>query len=105
MKPDDIKNFIKTVAKNQVFTVTFTKKDNSKRVMNCRLGVKKHLHGGVQPYNPADHDLLTVFDMQKGDYRNINLDKIIDIKIGGVDITFQPKVNKNTKSKSKSRVK
>jgi hypothetical protein len=30
----------------KIVTVTFTKKDGSIRIMNCRLGVTKHLKGG-----------------------------------------------------------
>mgnify|MGYP001587219874 CR=1 FL=1 len=67
----------------KVFSVCFIKKDGSEREMNCRLGVKKHLKGGKLRYNPADYDLLTVFDMQKRDYRMIQLKSLCWVTVGG----------------------
>jgi len=43
------------VGKNKIFTATFIKKDGSTRVMNCQLGVKKHLKGGEQKFNPIEN--------------------------------------------------
>lgn len=66
----------------KIFTVTFVKRTTGEiRVMNCRLGVTKHLKGGTQSYDPSEYDLLTVFDMQKKAYRSISLDTIISVKI------------------------
>ena len=67
--------------KDRIFTVLFTKKDNTLREMNCRLGVKKHLKGGVKKYNPIDYNLLGVFDMQKKGYRTINLSTLKTIAL------------------------
>ena len=83
--------FKKMASDGKVFTVTFIKKNGEERVMNARLGVKKHLKGGTQPYNPADYNLLTVFDMQKRAYRNINFNTITKVVIGGVTMVFQDK--------------
>lgn len=69
----------------KVFTVCFTKKDGSERVMNCRLGVKKHLKGGDSTTAHLDH-LVTVFDMQKEAYRCINLHTVKWVKTGGKEI-------------------
>ena len=77
----------------RVFGVTFIKRTNGEvRDMNCRGGVKKHLRGGEQAYDPKTHRLVTVFDMVKGDYRNINLDTIIRITVDGTTfrITHDP---------------
>lgn len=67
----------------QVFGVTFIKKDGSIRDMVARLGVKKHLKGGVLNYNPADYNLIPVFDMQKKEYRSIQIDTITELKVNG----------------------
>lgn len=67
--------------KGKIFTVAFVKKDGSKRIMNCRLGVKRHLKGGELPYDPLSKGLLPVFDMQKRQYRMINLMTIYNLKI------------------------
>jgi hypothetical protein len=71
-------------SKGSVFTVNFTKKDGTERIMNARLGVKKHLKGGSLPYNAVEHGLIPVFDMQLGAYRMINKNTINAIRIGGI---------------------
>ena len=65
----------------RIFTVTFIKKDGTERKMNCRLGVTSKQNGGK---NTTEHlgEYLTVYDMQKLQYRNVNLDTIIDVKCG-----------------------
>lgn len=70
-------------SRGRIFCVTFKKKDNSIRVMNCRLDVKKHLKGGDIAYNPALKGLKSVFDMQKNEYRMINLESIKRLSING----------------------
>ena len=65
-------------SKGKIFTVTFTKKDGTTRVMNCRLGVTKHLKGGESTLNPNEY--ITVYDMQNRGYRAINRQTIIDVK-------------------------
>lgn len=66
----------------QFFTVEFEKKDGTPRTMNCRLGVKKYLKGGV---NTTDHikSILTVFCRKAMDYRNINLKKVTKLAFAG----------------------
>ena len=66
---------------SQCFTVEFTKKDGTHRVMNCRMGVRKHLKGGDLNYNPVEKGLLTVFDMQKNAYRCVPLDRVKKARI------------------------
>lgn len=69
--------------KNKIFTVTFKKRsDGSTRVMNCRIGVKKYLHGGELPYWPDDHNLVPVFDMKKKQYRMVSADSLQTLKVG-----------------------
>ena len=74
---------IKELAQNQIFSVKFIKKDGSLREMVCRLGVKKHLKGGELAYDAKSLGYLPVFDMQKEDYRMINTNTIVEIKING----------------------
>lgn len=62
----------------KIVTVTFTKKDGSIRVMNCRLGVTKHLKGGSSTLDPNKY--ITVYDLQSKGYRAISKDQILDIK-------------------------
>lgn len=69
---------IKLLNSNGKFlTVTFRKKDGSIRIMNCRLGVTKHLKGGVSTLDPAKY--ITVYDIQSKGYRAISKDAILSI--------------------------
>ena len=68
----------------RVFGVRFIKRTTGEvRDMNCRGGVRRHLRGGEQAYDPKTHRLVTVFDMVKGGYRSINCDSIIRIAVDG----------------------
>jgi len=81
---DEAKRKVEDYDGSQVFTVTFVKRSTGeKRVMNCRKGVVKHLKGGEQKYDPAKKNLVTVFDMQKGQYRTIALESIMKIAMQG----------------------
>lgn len=66
----------------KVFTATFVKKNGEVRDMNCRTGVVSKLRGGdsTTAHKP---NLVTVYDMQKGAYRCINLDTLRSLKISG----------------------
>ena len=63
-------------------TVTFTKKDGSERVLNGRLGVKKHLKGGVSTLDPDLY--VTIYDVVNEGYRAVNRSTIKTVKVGGV---------------------
>lgn len=52
--------------------------------MNCRLGVTKHLKGGELAYEPAEYDLIPVFDVQKKAYRSISINTLTNVTIEGV---------------------
>jgi len=70
--------------KGKLFSVIFIKRTNNEtRKMLCRLGVTKYLKGGDLPYNPKEKNLLAVFDMQKKEYRMINFDTLLELKIKG----------------------
>ena len=77
----EIKKVIELLG-DKIFTVTFTKKDGSIRVMNARRGVKKGVKGVGMSYNPTEKDLVVVFDMQKEAFRMINAKTILEIKAG-----------------------
>jgi hypothetical protein len=82
----EAKRLIKAT-KGKFFTVTFIKKDNTKRVMNARLGVKQYLRGGELPYDPEAKNLIPVWDPNAhkktgNGYRMISVDTITDLKIG-----------------------
>ncbi len=64
----------------KIFTVTFVKRTNNQtRVMNCRKGVRKGQAGRGLSFSPNKHNLLSVYDMQKKDYRFISFEGITKI--------------------------
>ena len=72
---DMVQDVISTIPKGAFFTVEFTKKDGSNRVMNCRTGVTAHLVPADQkkrerPVMPTN--LVTVFDVKSNEYRMFN---------------------------------
>ena len=79
--PEDVRTEMITNG-SEFATVMFVKRsDGTTRVMNYRLGVTKHLKGGNQGYSPKQHNLITVYEMNKG-YRSIPLDGIVSISKG-----------------------
>lgn len=68
-----------------IFKATFRKKDGKFRRMICRLGVKKFLKGIGLKFNPENKGLIVVFDMQKNNYRMINLNTLLYLTIDEID--------------------
>jgi len=62
-------------------TITFTKKDGSERVLTGRLGVTKHLKGGVSTLNADQY--ITIYDVQSEGYRAVNRATIKSVKCNG----------------------
>lgn len=88
MTNDMVRQMISNIG-GRLFSVKFIKKDNTLREMVCRTGVTKHLQGGELAYDPVEKGLLPVFDMQKQDYRMINLNTIVEIKVDGETYKFK----------------
>ena len=63
-------------------TVTFTKKDGTLRTLTGRLGVTKHLKGGVSTLNPDQY--VTIYDVQNSGYRAVNRSTIQSVTCEGV---------------------
>lgn len=77
-------DFLARINNGAIFTACFIKRgDDTNRVMNCRVGVTKYLHGGTLAYDPAAYNLLNVFDMKKPGYRMINLETLYELRFGG----------------------
>ena len=68
-------------SKGKIFTTTYIKKDNSTRVMNCRLEVKKGVTGEGLKYNPDEYNLIPVYDMQSRGFRMVNIDTLVSLSI------------------------
>jgi len=69
-----VKDAIEIIKSKRFFSAVFTKKDGSTRYIYGRYGVKKHLKPNAKPqaYNPSERGYLTIWDMQKKEYRLIN---------------------------------
>ena len=76
-------DFVKKKVGGKIFTVEFVKLNGEVRKMTCRLGVRKHLAGGELAFDAKAKNLLPVFDMVKQEYRMINFDSIIYLKVDG----------------------
>lgn len=66
-----------------IFSVSFVKSDGTLRDMVCRTGVSKGITGKGLAFDPADHDLITVFDLQRNAYRMIRLDTLQRVTTDG----------------------
>lgn len=70
--------------RGRFFRATFIKRTTGElRTMVARMGVTKHLTGGQLGFNPHKKGLLPVFDVQKRAYRFVNLDGLVEVKVGG----------------------
>jgi hypothetical protein len=75
-----VENLLKETSNKKIFSVTFVKKDGSLRKMNAMRGVRKGVKGVGHSFNPSEKNLLTVYDMQIGDFRFVNLNDVISFK-------------------------
>ncbi len=71
----------------KIFGVTFVKKDNTVRNMQCRLHVKKGVKGVGLSYDPAEKGLIGVYDMavpaDKNGFRMVNIKTLSSVRIEG----------------------
>lgn len=74
--------------KGKFFTVTFVKKDGSERKMTARVGVKKGVKNVGQKYVPSDKSLVTVYAMDKLNFRMVNLNTVKSITFQKLITTF-----------------
>ena len=84
---------------NQMFSLTFTKKNGEERNMTCRFNVKKHVKGTANPETLEKRNrtlresgMFGVYDMQKAKenperaYRTININTVKKIRFNGVTL-------------------
>ena len=76
----------KNEVKGNFFRACFMKKDGTIREMTARFGVKKHLKGGKLGYNPEERNYIVVFDIDKKEYRTINMDKLIYLRYNNKEV-------------------
>ena len=71
-------------SKGKFITVNFIKKDGTVRNLNGRIGVTKHLKGGVSTVNTDQY--LVVYDTVAQGYRSVNKDTIVSVTCEGLTI-------------------
>ena len=71
--------------KGKIFSCIFIKKDGEKRKLIGRIAVKKGIKGIGHKFNPQEKGLRTVYDMQKREFRFINLGAIKQFKCGKLE--------------------
>jgi hypothetical protein len=82
----DVTELKELVGDGKIFSASFVKRsDGSVRQMLARTGVKPD-GGGERSYNPSDHNLLLVWDLQAKGYRTIPADNLIRIKAHGREV-------------------
>lgn len=78
---------------NHVFTAKFYKLDGTERVLNGRLKVTKFIKGtnpeATEKRNATlkDQNMITVFEMNTGNYRTLNLDTLFELRANGKVLT------------------
>jgi hypothetical protein len=75
------KQAIEIIKSGLFFSAEFIKKDGSVRKVRARSGVKKYLKPNAKPrtYNPSELGYITIFDLDKEDYRLINLQTLTKV--------------------------
>ena len=75
------KQAIEIIKSGLFFSAEFIKKDGSVRKVRARSGVKKYLKPNAKPrtYNPTELGYITIFDLDKEDYRLINLQTLTKV--------------------------
>lgn len=81
------KQAIEIIKSKRFFSAEFIKKDGSVRYITGQYGVMKHLKPNAKPqaYKPSERGYLTIWDLQKKEYRLLNTQTIV--KLNGIGIS------------------
>lgn len=71
-------------SKGKFITINFIKKDGTARKLNGRIGVTKHLKGGISTVNTDQY--MVVYDTVAQGYRCVNKDTIVSVTCEGLTI-------------------
>jgi len=79
----DLAGFLRAT-RGRLFSVVFVRRsDGTTRRMVCRLGVTKDQKGQSLRFDPSERDLLSVYDVQKNQYRFIPLENVLCVSCNG----------------------
>ena len=79
-----LRNLIKAT-NSMFFTITWVKKNGEERTMTVKDGVESKLalpKGQGSNNQEAYDNLITLFDVQAGHYKSVNLDTVTKLKCG-----------------------
>ena len=79
---------LRAKANGKIFSVEFFKKNGELRKMNARFDVKAGITGKGLDYDPLEHGLMNVFDMNKRGYRMVVVSNITKLHVGGITYNF-----------------
>ena len=85
---DDDKKLLKTMLKQHVVVVTFTKKDGSERIMNCTLQedlipikvVSESANTSNVTIRTVNDDVVPVYDIDAKDWRSFRWDSVKSVQ-------------------------
>ena len=83
-KREMLRSLIKAT-NSMFFTITWIKKNGEERTMTVKDGVEKHLAHpkGIGSNNQEAYpNLITLFDVQDGRYKSVNLDTVVLVRCG-----------------------
>ena len=83
-KREMLRNLIKAT-NSMFFTITWIKKNGEERTMTVKDGVESKLalpKGQGSNNQEACSNLITLFDVQAGHYKSVNLDTVTKVKCG-----------------------
>lgn len=84
----DKRNLIRSLIKScgsMFFTITWVKKSGEERTLTVRDGVESKLalpKGMGSNNQEAYENLITLFDVQAGKYKSVNLDTVTSVRCG-----------------------
>lgn len=79
-----LKKLNELVGNGRFATVVFVKRSTGElRRMRFRTGVKRYLAGGDPSYDAGNRGLLVVYDLDRGDYRSIPSEGVVELRCGG----------------------
>ena len=86
LKPEKKRGYIKDMLQVDILKVTFTKKDGTLRDMYCTLQNEfipehKEYHIETVAKREKNMSVLSVFDVEKADWRSFRIDSIADFAI------------------------
>ena len=102
LKPEKKRGYIKDMLQVDILKVTFTKKDGTLRDMYCTLQNEfipehKEYHIETVAKREKNMSVLSVFDVEKADWRSFRIDSIADFAIAREEeLEFEVERNAHT---------